>query len=90
MRKFDVQKVLAMKTATIRQHLHNYLDVANDKKLKAIYVMVEDELKESITEYTDELRTELDQRVAYYLDGGVMVSSAEMGERIQAIRKKRK
>lgn len=79
-----------MNTATIRQHLHNYLDIANDKKLKAIYVMVEDELKESITEYTDELKAELDQRVAYYLDGGSMVSSAEMGERIQAIRKKRK
>ncbi|WP_256014274.1 hypothetical protein [Desertivirga xinjiangensis] len=79
-----------MNTATIRQHLHNYLDIANDKKLKAIYVMVEDELKESITEYTDELKAELDQRVAYYLDGGAMVSSAEMGQRIQAIRKKRK
>lgn len=79
-----------MNTATIRQHLHNYLDIANDKKLKAIYVMVEDELKETMTDYTEELKAELDQRVAYYLNGGEMVSGKQMAERIQALRKKRK
>jgi len=78
-----------MNTATIRQHLHNYLDIADDKKIKAIYVMVEDELKDTETVYTEELKAELDRRVNYYLGGGKMVSADEMSSRIQAIRKKR-
>lgn len=79
-----------MNTTTIRQQLHNYLDVADDKKIKAIYVMVEDELKESLTIYTPELKAELHQRVNHYLNGGEMVSAQEMADRIQSIRKKRK
>ena len=79
-----------MNTSTIRQHLHNYLDIADDKKIKAIYVMVEDELKDTETVYTEELKAELDRRVDYYLGGGAMVSADEMGSRIQAIRKKRR
>lgn len=79
-----------MNTAAIRQELHNYLEVADDKKLKAIYVMVEDEIKDTTVEYTDEFKAELDRRVSYYLNGGKMVSPSEMNKRLQAIRKKRK
>lgn len=79
-----------MNTLTIRQHLHNYLDIADDKKIKAIYVMVEDELRDTATVYTDELKAELDRRVDYYLSGGAMVSPDEMSNRIQAIRKQRR
>ena len=78
-----------MDTTTIRQRLHHYLDIADDKKVKAIYVMVEDELRETMTTYTVELKTELDRRVNHYLNGGEMVSANEMAERIQSIRKKR-
>lgn len=79
-----------MTTATIRQELHNYLEVADDKKLKAIYVMVENEIKDTSVEYTDEFKADLDRRVNYYLNGGKMVSPSEMNKRLQAIRKKRK
>lgn len=79
-----------MKTANIRQQLHNYLEVADDKKLNAIYTMVEDEIKETIVEYTPEFKAELDYRVEYYLSGGKMISPAEMNKRLQALRKKRK
>jgi hypothetical protein len=79
-----------MNTAAIRQELHNYLEVADDKKLKAIYVMVEDEIKDTAVEYTDEFKAELDRRVNHYLSGGKMVSPSEMNKRLQAIRKKRK
>ena len=79
-----------MNTAAIRQELHNYLEVADDKKLKAIYIMVEDEIKDTTVEYTDEFKAELDRRVNYYLNGGKMVSPSEMNKRLQAIRKKRK
>ena len=34
-----------MKAAAIRRELHNYLEVAGDKKLKAIYTMVEEKIK---------------------------------------------
>jgi len=79
-----------MKTAEIRKQLHGYLEVADDKKINAIYTMVEDEIKETIVRYTPELKTELDSRVNYYLEGGKMIAPAEMNKRLQAIRKKRK
>jgi len=79
-----------MNTANIRKQLHDYLEVANDKKINAIYIMVEDEIKETIIEYTPELKAELDSRVNYYLKGGKMVSPAEMNKRLRGLRKKRK
>ncbi|MCC6286431.1 MAG: hypothetical protein IT249_00965 [Chitinophagaceae bacterium] len=79
-----------MNTADIKKELHNYLEIADDKKLKAIYVMVKDEIKGTTVVYTDELKTELDRRVEYYLNGGKMVSPKEMNKRLDAIRKKRK
>ena len=79
-----------MNTANIRQQLHGYLEIADDKKINSIYTMVEDEIKETIVEYTPEFKSELDKRVNYYLNGGEMVSPAEMNKRLQAIRKKRK
>jgi len=79
-----------MKTAEIRKQLHSYLEVADDKKINAIYTMVEDEIKETIVEYSAEFKAELDSRVNHYLKGGKMVSSTEMNKRLQALRKKRK
>jgi hypothetical protein len=35
-----------MNTTVIRQKLHNYLEVANDKKVKAMYTMVEEAIAE--------------------------------------------
>lgn len=35
-----------MNTATIRQRLHSYLETADEKKVKAIYTMVEDEINQ--------------------------------------------
>lgn len=80
-----------MTTAAIRSKLADYIKIADEKKLKAIYVMVEDEINDAETvNYTPTLKAELDRRVANYLDGGEMVSAAEMNKRLQAIRKKRK
>lgn len=79
-----------MNTASIRKQLHGYLEVADDKKINAIFTMVEDDIKETIIEYTPEFKTELDNRVSYYLNGGKMVSPAEMNKRLRALRKKRK
>ncbi len=78
-----------MTTGSIKEQLHNYLEIADEKKLKAIYVMVEDEIKETSVNYSDEFKTELDKRVNHYLEGGKMVIPSEMNKRLQRIRKKR-
>ncbi len=35
-----------MTIAAIREKLHDYINIADDKKVEAIYIMVEDELAE--------------------------------------------
>ena len=77
-----------MSTSAIRQKLHNYLEVADDKKVKALYTIVEDEIEKSVVEYTDDFKKELDLRYAYYKSGGKMVSAAEANKQIQTIVKK--
>jgi hypothetical protein len=52
-----------MKTAELKQKLHEYIDNAEEKKLKAIYTMVEDEIKSSYHYLNDEeFMKELDRR----------------------------
>lgn len=43
-----------MTNTAIRQKLHNYLEIADDKKLEAIYTIMENEIEESSITYTDE------------------------------------
>ncbi|PSL48692.1 hypothetical protein CLV51_10116 [Chitinophaga niastensis] len=54
-----------MKTATIRQKLYEYIRVADDKKVKAIFTLVEDEANEIINwwEHVDVIN-ELEKRSA--------------------------
>lgn len=78
-----------MDTIEIREQLHQYLEVADDRKLEAMYVMLEDDIKELKVDYTEEYRAELDRRVEYYLNGGQMVTPAEMNNRLLEIREKR-
>jgi putative addiction module component (TIGR02574 family) len=75
-----------MDTAAIRRELHNYLEVAADKKVKAIYTMMESAIKESAIEYTDELKATLDQRYADYKNGKAKtVTAIESRKRIRKI-----
>lgn len=78
-----------MNTVTIKEQLHNYLEIAGDKKLKALYVMVEDEIIETSVIYSEEFKRDLDKRVNQYLCGAKMVTPSEMNKRLQRIRKKR-
>ena len=79
-----------METTTIRKQLHNYLDTANEKKLKAIYTMVEEDIAGNTINYTAADKAELEKRVSHYLNGGKMVLAAEMNKRLKAARKKGK
>lgn len=76
-----------MTTAAIKKKLHNYLEIADSKKLKAIYTMVEDDINESMMEeYTPEYKAELDSRLAEYREGkSKTVTPAELKKRTQKL-----
>ncbi len=77
-----------MTTSAIRQQLHNYLEVAEDKKIKAIYTMMAEEIKERSVDYTNEFKAELDLRYADYKSGNAkMITAAESKKRIKKILK---
>lgn len=77
-----------MTTNSIRQKLHSYLEVADDKKIKAMYIMMEEDIEESAVEYTNEFKKELDKRYADYKSGKAnMVTAAESKRRIQKLLK---
>ena len=52
-----------MNTTTIRQKLHEYIKVADDKKVKAIYTIIERDINEMNEWWNDEsFIAELDKR----------------------------
>jgi hypothetical protein len=57
-----------MRTAQIRQQLHEYIDSAEDKKLKAIYTLVENDIADEFI-FTAEQKEELDRRYDDYQNG---------------------
>ena len=59
-----------MKSTELREKLHNYIDTAQEKKLKAIYTMVEEEIDETNNLWEDErFVAELQRREKEYLNG---------------------
>ena len=74
-----------MTIATIRQKLANYIQVANDKKVKAVYALLEDDIEQEDLEYIDEFKAELDKRYAYYKNGGKMISGVEANKQIKKV-----
>jgi putative addiction module component (TIGR02574 family) len=57
-----------MRTTQIRRQLHEYIDSADDKKLKAIYILLEDNLTDEFA-LTAEQKKELDRRYDNYQNG---------------------
>ena len=57
-----------MRTAQIRQQLHDYIDSAEEKKLKAIYTLVENDITDEFT-LTAAQKKELDRRYNDYMNG---------------------
>lgn len=61
-----------MTTNAIRQKLYDYIRVAEDKKLKAIYTMLEGEIEETYEWCNDKaFMAQLDKRSAEYKSGKV-------------------
>lgn len=51
-----------MKTAAIRKRLSDYMQTADEKKVKAIYAMVEDEINTAENDWDEEFIRELNRR----------------------------
>lgn len=49
-----------MSASELRDLLHNYLDIATDKKIRAIYKMLEEDIEEAMV---DESVTEMDRQM---------------------------
>ncbi len=59
-----------MKTDEIRQKLHHYIDTAQEKKVKAIFAMVEEEIEETYDHWEDAgFVAELQRRENAYVEG---------------------
>ena len=79
-----------MTITSIRQKLVNYMNVVDDKKLKAIYALVEDELERDNAEYPAAFKKELDQRYEYYKNGGKMISASAADKKISNVLARKK
>lgn len=61
-----------MTTAAIREKLHEYINIADDKKVKAIYTMVEDEIIDRLDLWENQaFLKELDKRISELESGKV-------------------
>ena len=58
-----------MTTTAIREKLLNYLQVADNKKVKAIYTMVEDEINTEANDWHNDFVKELEQRSKDFIKG---------------------
>lgn len=67
-----------MAATTLRDRLYDYIRYADDKKVKAIYTMVEEEINEQINLWEDkDFLAEIDMRLDGYESGKVKTSSWE-------------
>jgi len=71
-----------MTTSAIRKQLHSYLDVADDKKVKAIYTILEDDIAASNAEGGNHWAdpafvAEMDRRVKEYESNKAKVFTLE-------------
>jgi hypothetical protein len=66
-----------MTTTAIRQKLVSYLEVADDKKIKAIYTMVEDEINTQANDWDEDFIKELERRSKSFASGRAKTYSWE-------------
>ncbi len=78
-----------MKVVSIRRQLQDFIAVAEEKKVKAIYTILEEDIAQSAG-YSEDFKKELDSRLEYYKKGGKMVSPSGMEKNIKRILKSNK
>ena len=80
----NLYKSISMKTAEIRERLHQFIDSAADKKVKAMYTIFEENI-EANEDYSPEFKAELDKRYEEYQKDGVTISREAMDKRIKKL-----
>ncbi|MEP7170156.1 MAG: addiction module protein [Bacteroidota bacterium] len=76
-----------MTNIQLRQKLHRFIDTAEEKKLKAIYTIVESDIEQKSL-LTDEQKSEIDQRLEEYMQG--KGKNYSLKSAMNRIRKKKK
>ena len=67
-----------MKSSEIRKKLHHYIDTADEKKIKAIFTMVEEEIEETYEHWNDNnFVSELKEQENTYLKGKLKTHTIE-------------
>ncbi len=62
-KSLNLSKAITMTSITLRRKLKDYIEVADEKKIKAIYTMVEEDINANYEWWKDkELIAELDKR----------------------------
>ena len=81
-----------MTTIAVREKLYDYIRIADDKKIKAIYMMLEDEITEQVEWWKDKVFVkELDKRYKNWESGkekGYTLS--EIDAEIEQLKKKKR
>ena len=80
-----------MTTSAVRDKLYDYIRVADDKKIKAIYLMLEDDIIEKAAWWKDAVfLSEIDNRYAAWTEGREKgYSIDEISDAIGLLKKKR-
>lgn len=80
-----------MTTAAIRERLYDYIRVADEKKLKGIYMMLEDEITEELEWWKDKAFVkDLDKRYDAWASGKEKgYTQAEVDATIDQLKKRR-
>jgi hypothetical protein len=71
-----------MDVATIRGKLHELIEQLEDKKIRALYTLLENQMEGEVVEYSAEFKKDLDRRYGYYKRGGEMVSAVKASRTI--------
>jgi len=80
-----------MTTATVREKLYDYIRVADDKKVKAIFMTLEDEITQELEWWEDKaFVNELDKRYKAWANGKEKgYTQAEVNASIEQLKKRR-
>ena len=74
---------------TLREKLHHYIDIAGERKVQAMYVMLEEEI-EYVDGYTEAFKKELDKRYTSYKKDGKVITEKEAKQRVHKLLQKHK
>ena len=65
-----------MTIVTVRQKLSNYLQVADDRKIKAIYTLLEEDIKQGERISVEQYNKEIDEAEAEFENGEYITHEA--------------